>query len=114
VDARNPEQYAGLAGAQLRRGHIPGAINHFWQQDLVKADFATVWRSSEDLRLAYAAQGITPEKEIIAYCNGGLESSHVYFALHNLLGYPRVRVYDGSFTEWAERTEVPVTVGNEP
>jgi thiosulfate/3-mercaptopyruvate sulfurtransferase len=114
VDARNPEQYAGLAGAQLRRGHIPGAINHFWQQDLVKPDFATVWRSSEDLRLAYAAQGITPEKQVVAYCNGGLESSHVYFALHNVLGYPRVRVYDGSFTEWSERTELPVTVGNEP
>ena len=114
VDARSPEQYAGVAGAQLRRGHIPGAINHFWQQDLVKVNFALVWKATWDLRRGYGVQGITPEKQIIAYCNGGLESSHVYFALHNVLGYPRVRVYDGSFTEWSEQMELPVTVGNEP
>jgi len=114
VDARNPDQYAGRAGAQLRRGHIPGAVNHFWQGDLAKVDFATVWRRSDELRASYAAQGITTEKTIIAYCNGGLESSHVYFALHNLLGYPRVRVYDGSFTEWAERLELPVKAGDDP
>lgn len=114
VDARNPDQYAGRAGAQLRRGHIPGAVNHFWQTDLTKADFATVWKPRAELRAAYAAQGITPDKTIIAYCNGGLESSHVYFALHNLLGYPHVRVYDGSFTEWAEKLELPVSVGAQP
>lgn len=114
VDARNPDQYAGRAGAQLRRGHIPGAINHFWQGDLTKVDFATVWKSRDDLRASYAAQGITPDQTVIAYCNGGLESSHVYFALHNLLAYPHVRVYDGSFTEWSERTELPVKVGDEP
>jgi len=114
VDARNPDQYAGRAGAQLRRGHIPGAVSHFWQGDLVKVDFATVWRRSDELRASYAAQGVTPEKTIIVYCNGGLESSHVYFALHNLLGYPRVRVYDGSFTEWSERVELPVKTGDDP
>jgi len=114
VDARNPDQYAGRAGAQLRRGHIPGAVNHFWQGDLTKLDFATVWKARDELRASYAAQGITPDKTIIAYCNGGLESSHVYFALHNLLGYSRVRVYDGSFTEWAERLELPVKAGDDP
>jgi thiosulfate/3-mercaptopyruvate sulfurtransferase len=114
VDARNPDQYAGRAGAQLRRGHIPGAVNHFWQGDLAKVDFATVWKARDELRTSYAAQGITPDKTIVAYCNGGLESSHVYFALHNLLGYPRVRVYDGSFTEWSERVELPVKTGDEP
>ena len=114
VDARNADQYAGRAGAQLRRGHIPGAINHFWQDDLTKVDFATVWRARDDLRASYAAQGITPDKTVIAYCNGGLESSHVYFALHNLLGFPHVRVYDGSFTEWSEKVELPVTTGESP
>ena len=114
VDARNPDQYAGRAGAQLRRGHIPGAVNHFWQGDLTKVDFATVWKPREELRASYAAEGITPDKAIIAYCNGGLESSHVYFALHDLLGYPRVRVYDGSFTEWSERLELPIKTGDEP
>jgi thiosulfate/3-mercaptopyruvate sulfurtransferase len=114
VDARNPDQYAGRAGAQLRRGHIPGAINHFWQGDLTKVDFATVWKPRDELRASYVAQGIIPDRTIIAYCNGGLESSHVYFALHNLLGYPHVRVYDGSFTEWSERLELPVVVGEQP
>jgi thiosulfate/3-mercaptopyruvate sulfurtransferase len=114
VDARNADQYAGRAGAQLRRGHIPGAINHFWQGDLTKVAFATVWKTRDELRASYAAQGITSDKTVIAYCNGGLESSHVYFALHNLLGYPHVRVYDGSFTEWSERTELPVVVGEQP
>lgn len=114
LDARSPDQYAGRAGAQLRRGHIPGALNHFWQTDMVKANFATVWRSPEELRAAYAAQGITPDKTIIAYCNGGLESSHVYFALHDLLGYRHVRVYDGSYTEWSERVDLPVVTGERP
>jgi thiosulfate/3-mercaptopyruvate sulfurtransferase len=114
VDARNADQYAGRAGAQLRRGHIPGAINHFWQDDLSRVDFATVWRPRDALRASYAAQGITSDKTVIAYCNGGLESSHVYFALHNLLGFPRVRVYDGSFTEWSEKVELPVRTGDSP
>jgi thiosulfate/3-mercaptopyruvate sulfurtransferase len=114
VDARNPDQYAGRAGAQLRRGHVPGAINHFWQGDLAKVAFANVWRPRDELRASYVTQGMTADKAIIAYCNGGLESSHVYFALHDLLGYPHVRVYDGSFTEWSERVELPVKTGEEP
>ncbi len=114
VDARNADQYAGRAGPQLRRGHIPGSVSHFWQGDLTTVDFATVWKGTDQLRASYVSQGIVPDKTIIAYCNGGLELSHVYFALHNLLGYPRVRVYDGSFTEWSERLDLPTKTGEEP
>ena len=111
VDARPPDQYAGAAGAQMRKGHIPGAISHYWRDDLTREGFGYVWKDTTGLRSAYAAQGITPDKDIIAYCNSATEASHVHFALRNLLGYPRVRVYVGSWTEWAERVELPVEVG---
>jgi thiosulfate/3-mercaptopyruvate sulfurtransferase len=108
VDARPPDQYAGEGGAQMRRGHIPGAINHYWQDDLTREGFGFVWKQPAELRASYAAQGITPDKPIIAYCNSATEASHVHFTLRYLLGYPRVRVYVGSWTEWAERRELPV------
>ena len=114
VDARPPDQYAGEAGAQIRRGHIPGAINHYWQDDLTQEGFGHVWKSLDQLRQAYAAQGITPDKNIIAYCNSATEASHVHFTLRYLLAYPRVRIYVGSWTEWAEDLELPVRTGARP
>jgi thiosulfate/3-mercaptopyruvate sulfurtransferase len=108
VDARPQEQYSGSAGAQARRGHIPGAVNHPWKDDLEKPDLVLVWKSVEALRASYQAQGITPERDIIVYCNSGTEASHVYFVLRYLLGYPRVRIFTGSWTQWAERSELPV------
>lgn len=108
VDARPTEQYTGVAGAQARRGHIPGAVSHPWKNDLEKPDFALVWKPVAALREAYAAEGIVPERDIIVYCNSGTEASHVHFALRFLLGYPRVRIFPGSWTQWAEREELPV------
>lgn len=114
VDARPPDQYAGTAGAQMRRGHIPGAINHYWQDDLTQEGFGHVWKAADALRRAYAAQGITPDRSIVAYCNSATEASHVYFTLRFLLGYPRVSIYVGSWTEWAENEALPVATGAAP
>jgi thiosulfate/3-mercaptopyruvate sulfurtransferase len=111
VDARPPDQFAGEAGAQMRRGHIPGAINHYWQDDLTQAGFGHVWKTADELRAAYRAQGITPDKNIITYCNSATEASHVYFTLRYLLAYPKVRIYVGSWTEWAEQDGLPIETG---
>lgn len=111
VDARNAQQFAGTAGAQRRRGHIPGALNHPWAGDLQTRDLALVWKPLEALRASYVSQGIVPERDIILYCNTGTEASHVWFALRALLGYPRVRIYAGAWSEWAERDDLPIATG---
>jgi len=114
VDARPPDQFGGEAGAQMRRGHIPGAINHYWQDDLEQEGFGRVWKPADALRAMYAAQGITPDKRLILYCNSTTEASHVFFALKYLLGYPDVRIYTGAWTEWAERSDLPIESGAAP
>jgi thiosulfate/3-mercaptopyruvate sulfurtransferase len=111
VDARPPDQFSGEAGAQMRRGHIPGAINHYWQDDLEQEGFGRVWKPADSLKARYLAQGITPDKHLILYCNSTTEATHVFFALSYLLGYPHVRIYTGAWTEWAEREELPIEGG---
>jgi thiosulfate/3-mercaptopyruvate sulfurtransferase len=114
VDARPHDQYVGEAGSQMRLGHIPGAVNHWWQDDLELVGFDRVFRSPDSLRAGYAALGIVPDRDIILYCNSATEASHVFFVLKYLLGYPRVRIYAGSWTEWAEREELPIERGAGP
>ena len=108
VDVRPADQFSGTAGAQMRRGHIPGAVSHFWHDDLVTTGSTTVWKPVETLRASYLAQGITPDKYVVIYCNTGTEASHAYFALKLLLGYPNVQVYVPSFTQWAENADWPL------
>ena len=113
VDVRSPDEYSGklLAPAHLpqegsqRSGHIPGAANIPWGT-AVGADGA--FKSRAELEQIYGAKGITGDKQVIAYCRIGERSSHTWFALKYLLGYPDVRNYDGSWTEWGSAIGVPI------
>jgi len=113
VDVRSPKEYKGelLApehlpqeGAQ-RPGHIPGAKNIVWSE-AVRED--GTFKSADELRALYETQGVTPDKEVIPYCRIGERSSHTWFVLKYLLGYPHVRNYDGSWTEWGSLIDAPI------
>jgi thiosulfate/3-mercaptopyruvate sulfurtransferase len=113
VDVRAPKEYSGelLApenlpqeGAQ-RGGHIPGAANIPWGQAVCEDG---TFKSPAELTALYRDQGITPDKAIITYCRIGERSSHTWFVLSYLLGYPQVRNYDGSWTEWGSLVGAPV------
>jgi thiosulfate/3-mercaptopyruvate sulfurtransferase len=113
VDVRSPGEYSGellhmpdypQEGA-LRGGHIPGAKNIPWAR---AANEDGTFKSLADLRALYENQGITPDKDVIAYCRIGERSSHTWFVLTYLLGYPKVRNYDGSWTEWGNLVGAPI------
>ena len=113
VDVRSPGEYSGelLAPANIpqegaqRGGHIPGAANVPWAT-AVGPD--GTFKSAEELRAIYEGKGVTPDKEVITYCRIGERSSHTWFALNYLLGYPNVRNYDGSWTEWGSLIGAPI------
>ena len=116
VDVRSPDEFTGklLAPAHLpqeqaqRAGHIPSAINVPWSK---AANEDGTFRSADELRALYAEAGIDESKATIAYCRIGERSSHTWFALHELLGYPDVKNYDGSWTEYGSLVGVPVEIG---
>jgi thiosulfate/3-mercaptopyruvate sulfurtransferase len=113
VDVRSPKEFTGeiLAPPEYptehaqRGGHIPGASNIPWSQ-AVKED--GTFKSVEELKQLYQSKGIIPGKEIIAYCRIGERSSHTWFVLKYLLGYPDVKNYDGSWTEWGNIVDNPI------
>ncbi len=105
IDSRPLESFSGDKGTWKRRGHLPGAVNRFWNNDL-EADGS--WKSKDDLAADYEALGATPDKKIIVYCGSGQMSSHTYFVLKHILGYPSVKNYDGSFGEWSIDPQLPV------
>ncbi|MBO0686137.1 MAG: sulfurtransferase [Candidatus Dormibacteraeota bacterium] len=113
VDVRSPGEFSGqlLApenlpqeGAQ-RGGHIPTAVNVPWAT-AVKED--GTFKDAAELKNIYGGKGISPEREVIAYCRIGERSAHTWFVLKELLGYPQVRNYDGSWTEWGSSIRVPI------
>jgi thiosulfate/3-mercaptopyruvate sulfurtransferase len=119
VDVRSPDEYAGrlLAPAHLpqeqaqRAGHIPTALNVPWSR---AANEDGTFRSDEELRALYREAGLDESRPVIAYCRIGERSSHTWFALHELLGHPDVKNYDGSWTEYGSLVGVPVAVGDQP
>ncbi len=113
VDVRSPQEYTGellhMPGypqeGALRGGHIPGAKNIPWAK---AAREDGTFKSADELKALYQSLGITPDKDVIAYCRIGERSSHTWFVLQYLLGYPKVRNYDGSWTEWGNLVGAPI------
>jgi thiosulfate/3-mercaptopyruvate sulfurtransferase len=113
VDVRSPEEYRGekLAPDHLPQeqaqvpGHIPGAANVTWSK---AANEDGTFRSADELRALYEGQGITGDRETVAYCRIGERSSHTWFVLKELLGYRDVKNYDGSWTEYGSLVGVPI------
>ena len=113
VDVRSPAEFNGEIsappeysneGAQ-RAGHIPGAANIPWAQAIQDDD---TFKSQDELRELYTSRGVTPDRPVITYCRIGERSSHTWFVLKYLLGYPDVSNYDGSWSEWGNSVGLPV------
>ncbi len=104
-DTRGPEEYLGRDVRAERGGHIPGAINVEWTA-AVNSD--GTFKSSEELAALYGGAGFTPDKQIITYCQSGVRGAHTWFVLSELLVYPSVRNYDGSWGEYGNNPESPI------
>lgn len=120
VDVRSPAEYSGeklhMEGypqeGALRGGHIPGAQSIPWAR---AANEDGTFKTAEELKSIYISEkGLKPEEEVIAYCRIGERSSHSWFVLSYLLGFPNVRNYDGSWTEWGNSVAVPIVKGTNP
>jgi thiosulfate/3-mercaptopyruvate sulfurtransferase len=112
VDVRSPAEFngeviapPGMTETAQRAGHVPGAQNIPWAQ---AANEDGTFKSPEELRQLYASKGITPDKDVVAYCRIGERSSHTWFVLKELLGFRNVKNYDGSWTEYGSVVGVPI------
>jgi thiosulfate/3-mercaptopyruvate sulfurtransferase len=118
VDVRSPQEFSGelMAPPHLPQesamvpGHIPGAKNIPWSKTVREDDGA--FKSTEELKELYQDEGVDLSKETVAYCRIGERSAHTWFVLHELLGVPQVRNYDGSWTEWGSLVGAPVEKGS--
>ena len=104
---------ANICGTQVRAargGAIPGAVHLEWTNNL-GPDGA--FKPAGELKEMYERAGVTPDREVVTYCQGGYRAAHSYLALR-LIGYPRVRNYIGSWKEWGDRTDLPIEHPKEP
>lgn len=110
VDTRSDAEYYGEAVRAKRGGAIPGAVHLEWTNNL-QADGR--FKPADELRVMYEALGVTPDREVMTYCQGGYRAAHAYLALR-ILGYPNVRNYTGSWKEWGDRMEAPIEIVRRP
>ena len=106
LDARTDGEYCGTTVRSARGGAVPGAVHLEWLRNL---DADGAFKTAADLKAMYEAAGITPDREVVSYCQGGYRAANSYLALR-LLGYPRLRNYLGSWREWGNRPELPVEI----
>jgi thiosulfate/3-mercaptopyruvate sulfurtransferase len=104
VDTRSDGEYQGTTVRAKRGGAIPGAVHVEWSRNLTPDG---TFKSADELRQMYESAGVTRDKEVVTYCQGGYRAAHGYVALR-LLGYPRVRNYTGSWKEWGDREDLPI------
>ena len=104
LDTRSDGEHRGTTVRARRGGSIPGAVHIEWTRNL---DETGAFRPANELRALYEGAGITPDQEVVSYCQGGYRAAHGYLALR-LIGYPRVRSYLGSWKEWGDREDLPI------
>jgi thiosulfate/3-mercaptopyruvate sulfurtransferase len=104
LDTRSDAEHEGSLIRARRGGAVPGAAHIEWARNLAGSG---EFKPAEELKKMYADAGVTPDREVITYCQGGYRAANSYLALR-LLGYPRVRMYIGSWKEWGDREDLPV------
>lgn len=104
IDTRSEAEYYGEAVRAKRGGAIPGAVHLEWTKNLA-AD--GTFKPTAELRAMYESVGVTADREVVTYCQGGYRAAHTYLALR-LLGFPRIRSYTGSWKEWGDREDLPI------
>lgn len=112
IDARPLNEFQGKDDVWLRKGHIPGAISFHWAR-LMSGRNTHQFRPVAEMQAELEGAGITPDQDIICYCGTSREGSLLYFTLKHVLGYPKVRLYEGSWKEyvWIENQSLPVATG---
>ena len=106
LDTRTDGEYGGTTVRAARGGAIPGAVHIEWTRNL-GPDGA--FRPAAELKQMYGDAGVTPDREVITYCQGAYRAAHSYLTLR-LIGFPRVRTYVGSWKEWGDRLDLPIEV----
>lgn len=109
LDTRRESEYRGTEKRARRVGTIPGAVHVFWREHL---DERGAFKPAEEVRTLYESRGVTPDKTVIPYCQGGYRSANTYLAL-KMMGYPKVRNYVGSWWEWGNRDDSVIVLPEE-